>query len=96
MQERLMVRKDVERFFRALGSSVDNGRVTPEEFIAQADKVVATGRFSATVKATGKHIDVPIAHVFTIRNEKIARWVGYADTARVAEAYAASGKSAAG
>lgn len=86
----------MQRFFEALGSSVDNGRVTAEEFIEQDDKVVATGRFSATVKVTGKRIDVPIAHLFTIRNGKIARWVGYADTARVAEAYAASGKSAAG
>lgn len=87
---------EVRRFFEALGSSVDNGRVTAEDFIAQGDKVVATGRFSATVKATGKRIEVPIAHVFTIRSEKITRWVGYADTARVAEAYAVSGKSAAG
>jgi hypothetical protein len=86
---------DVQRFFQALGSTVDNGRVTAEDFIAQGEKVVATGRFSATVKATGKRIDVPVAHVFTVRNGKIARWVGYADTARVAEAYAVSGKSAA-
>jgi hypothetical protein len=86
---------DVQRFFQALGSTVDNGRVTAEDFIAQGEKVVATGRFSATVKATGKRIDVPIAHVFTVRNGKIARWVGYADTARVAEAYSVSGQSAA-
>ena len=85
---------DVQRFFEALGSSVDGGRVTPDDWIAQNDKVVTTGRFTATVKATGRRIDVPIAHVFTIRNGKIARWAGYADTARVAEAYSASAKSA--
>jgi len=84
----------VRRFFEGLGGSVDNGRVSVEDFIGQDDKVVATGRFSATVKATGKRIDVPIAHVFTIRSGKVARWVGYADTARVAEAYAAASKSA--
>ena len=86
---------DVQRFFQALGSTVDNGRVTAEDFIAQGEKVVSTGRFLATVKATDQRIDVPVAHVFTVRNGKIARWVGYADTARVAEAYAGSGKSAA-
>lgn len=88
-------RKDVQRFFQALANTVDNGRVTAEEWIAQGDKVVSTGRFTATVKATGKRIDVPIAHVFTVRNGKIARWLGYADTARVAEAYTGSAHSAA-
>jgi len=88
-------RKDVQRFFEALGTSVDDGRVIPEDWITQGDKVVATGRFTATVKANGGRIDVPIAHVFTLVNGKIARWVGYADTARVAEVYAGSGKAAA-
>jgi uncharacterized protein len=83
-------RKDVQRFFESIGTSVDNGRVTAEDWIAQGDKVVSTGRFTATVKKSGRRIDVPIAHVFTVRNGKIARWVGYADTARVAEAYAGS------
>jgi len=87
--------KDVQRFFETLASTVENGRVTAEDWIAQGDKVVSTGRFTATVKASGRRIDVPVAHVFTIRGGKIARWVGYADTARVAEAYAASAKSAA-
>jgi ketosteroid isomerase-like protein len=81
-------RKDVQRFFEAIGTSVDNGRVTAEDWIAQGDKVVSAGRFTATVKKSGRRIDVPIAHVFTVRDGKIARWVGYADTARVAEAYA--------
>lgn len=84
----------VQRFFEALGTTVENGRVKAEDWITESDKVVATGRFTATVKSTGKRIDVPIAHVFTIRNGKIARWVGYADTAAVAEAYAGSAQSA--
>ena len=82
-------RQEVPRFFQALASTVDNGRLDPEEWIADGDKVVTTGRFTATVKATGKPIDVAIAHVFTVRDGKIARWVGYGDTARVAEAYTA-------
>ena len=87
--------QQVERFFEAIGSTVNNGRVTPEEWVTEGDKVVTTGRFTATVKETGKRIDVPVAHVFTIKNGKIARWVGYADTAAVAEAYAGSAQSAA-
>lgn len=88
-------RQEVERFFRGLGSTLDNGRVTATEWIAEGDNVVSLGRFSATVKKTAKRIDVPVAHVFTIRDDKIARWVGFSDTARVAEAYAEAAMGAA-
>jgi ketosteroid isomerase-like protein len=88
-------RQQVQRFFQSLGGTVDNGKVTASEWIADGDNVVALGRFTATVKATGKRIDVPVAHVFTVRNGKIARWIGFADTARVAEAYAGAAMSVA-
>lgn len=57
--------------------------------------MVSIGRFSATVKETGKQIDVPVAHLFAVRDGKIARWVGFSDTARVAAAYAGAGMDAA-
>ncbi|HZQ51924.1 MAG TPA: nuclear transport factor 2 family protein [Bryobacteraceae bacterium] len=87
--------EQVQQFFQGLGSTLEGGRVTPTEWIAEGDKVVSIGRFSATVKETGKRIDVPVAHLFTVRDGKIARWVGFADTARVAEAYAGAGMAAA-
>jgi ketosteroid isomerase-like protein len=58
--------------------------------------VVALGRFTGTVMATGNKIDTAIAHVFTIRGGKVSRWLGYGDTARVAEAYSRAGGSAFG
>ena len=88
-------REAVPRFFQALASTTENGRVKADELIAHGDKVVGIGRFTAKVKATGKSIDVPIAHVFTIRGGKIGKWIGYADTARVVEAYTAHGLRAA-
>jgi ketosteroid isomerase-like protein len=88
-------RAEVPRFFQALGSTTEGGRVTADEVIGQGDKVFTLGRFTATVKATGKRIDVPIAHLFTVRSGKVSRWVGLTDTARVAEAYSASASRAA-
>jgi len=77
----------VAKFFEAIGSSLRNPKLTIEQTIAQGDSVASIGRFSGTVAATGKTFDVPIAHFFTVRNGKIARFVDFGDTAALAEAY---------
>jgi ketosteroid isomerase-like protein len=84
----------VRKFFDDLVGTQENMRLTMEHFIAQGDEVATLGRYSATVKATGKHFDSPIAHFFTIRDGKVSRWVGIGETTEVAAAY--SGASAAG
>ena len=58
-----------------------------DEFIAYEDKVAMVGRYGATVIATNKQIDVAVVHVFTIQDGKITRFLNFADTARVADAY---------
>ena len=80
-------RSQVTQFFQAIDSSTTGGKVTPETFTAEGDTVVSTGRYTATVRNTGTQIDVPIAHLFTLRNGKVTKWVGYSDTARLAEAH---------
>jgi ketosteroid isomerase-like protein len=79
-------------FFQAIANSTTGGVVVPEEFIAQGDTVVVTGRYRATVRNTGAEIDTPIAHLFTVRNGKIEKWVGFSDSAHVADAH--TGKAA--
>jgi ketosteroid isomerase-like protein len=44
------------------------------------------------VRNTGAEIDSPIAHFFTVRNGMIEKWVGYSDSAQVADAH--TGKAA--
>jgi len=41
----------------------------------------------ALVKETGKWVDGPIAHVFTVRGGKITRFLDFIDTAQTADAY---------
>jgi ketosteroid isomerase-like protein len=77
------------RFFGSLAESQKDQSLSPQEFIAQGDKVVMVGRYSATVVATGKSIDLAVVHVFTIQSGKITRFVNFTDTARLAEAYTA-------
>ncbi len=84
----------IREFFKAIADSTTGGEVIPESIVATGDTVVATGRYRATVRDTGAQIDTPVAHLFTIRDGKVVKWVGFSDTARVAEAH--TGKAAAG
>jgi len=79
--------REVAGFFEALGTTLDNMSVTPAEFIGQVDKVITVGRFGATVKANGRAIDTAMAHVFTIANGRIIRFLDFVDTAQIADAY---------
>ncbi len=85
----------IPAFFQAIGESTTNGRVIADEFIAQGETVVVTGRYTATVNKTGAKLDTPVAHLFKVRNGKILKWVGYGDTAAVAAAHAGSAASSA-
>jgi ketosteroid isomerase-like protein len=77
----------IREFFKAIADSTTGGKVTPKEFLVHGDMVVATGRYTATVRETGAPIDTPIVHLFTIRNGTVTRWEGFSDTAHVAEAH---------
>ena len=77
----------VTKFFEALATTLTNAKLTTETFVAQGDVVATYGRFSGTVKATGKSLDGPVGHFFTIRNGKICKFVDLANTANMAAAY---------
>ena len=78
----------ITEFFQAIANSTTGGKVIAENYVAQGDTVVATGRYQATVRNTGAEIDTPIAHFFTVRNGKVEKWVGFSDSAQVADAHA--------
>ena len=78
---------EVRKFFEALVTTQQNQKLTIDDYIAHGDKVATTGRYSAVVKATGKRFDCAVAHVFTIRDGKIAKFLDFADTAQMADAY---------
>jgi uncharacterized protein len=52
----------------------------------QGDNVAAVGRYQARVKLTGKRIDSPLVHLWTIRNGKVVRCQELTDTATEAAA----------
>jgi ketosteroid isomerase-like protein len=56
------------------------------DFIVEDDRVVSLGTYAGTSKATGKSMTSPFAHVWTVRDGKLARFNMYTDTAKVLEA----------
>src|SRR5438270_7480505 len=80
-------RAGVGEFFALVGANQDALSFEPQEFIAQDDKVVATGHYRWRIKPNNREFEGDWAHVFTIRDGKIAAFQEYTDTAAVADAY---------
>lgn len=59
-------------FFGKLVHNVTS-TVTVERFVDAGEHVVAIGRTRGTANATGKSFDVPVAHVWTIRDGLVVR-----------------------
>ena len=70
------------------GFTVDVGRV-----VGCGNTVLSEGRYRGTVKATGKRLDVQVAHVWDVRDGKIVRFQQYVDTWQVAQATGVTPKS---
>jgi ketosteroid isomerase-like protein len=82
-------KEGVVGFFRLIGETQENPQLTISEYCGDGNKVVAVGHYTSRVRATGKPIDTPSAHVFTIEAGKVKRFHAFVDTAQVAEAYTA-------
>jgi uncharacterized protein len=53
----------------------------PQEFLDAGDEVVVVGRYRGTAKATGKQLDVPFVHIWTMAGVKAIRFRQFLDTA---------------
>jgi ketosteroid isomerase-like protein len=75
----------VANVFGPITTDVEGFAVTPEEFVGSGDTVAALVRYTGTGKVTGKTLDVPVVHVWDIRDGKITRFRQFIDTVRFAE-----------
>ena len=74
------------KFFQVLGENADEITLKMEPFAAQGDNVVTVGRYQARVKLTGKRIDSPLVHLWTIRNGMVVKCQELTNTATEAAA----------
>jgi hypothetical protein len=57
-----------------------------DTYVVDGENVVVLARYTATNKATGKSINVRVAHHFIVRGGRIVRFEQFVDTAKVREA----------
>ena len=67
--------------FARLGGDWDGFTASAGEFVIDGDRVVVFGRYTGTYKTTGKAIDAPFVHAWTVRDGKIVAFQQYTDTA---------------
>src|SRR5947209_16685031 len=80
-------REQVAQFFSTLAKAQEVREFEPREFVAQGDKVVALGHYAWRVKASGREFESDFAHVFSVREGRIASFKEYTDTAAATAAY---------
>ena len=64
----------------------DEFRAVPSEFLEAGEQVVVVGRYQGTAKASGKQLDVPFVHIWTMEGAKAIRFRQFLDTAGWVEA----------
>jgi uncharacterized protein len=84
---------EVQRFFREVAETWSFDRFEPRQFIAQGDTVVCLGFYSGKANGSGRTMTAEWAHVFTIRNGKIAKFREYTDTAAMIQALGAPARA---
>jgi ketosteroid isomerase-like protein len=59
----------------------DEFTAVPDEFLEAGDQVVVIGRYRGTAKETGKQLDVPFVHIWSMSGDQAIRFRQYLDTA---------------
>ncbi len=70
-----------ENVFGPITNDVDDFDVTPEEILADGDRVVVLLTYTGTAKESGNKLSMPAAHVWTVRDGKITMFRQLADSA---------------
>lgn len=69
-----------------IGADWDGFTVVPDSFASHGGLVVMLGRYRATNRTTGKRLDVPVVHAWTVCEGEIRAFRQYVDTLLVRRA----------
>ena len=70
----------LENVFMKFGTDWEGFSAIPGQFVEDGNTVVALGTYSGKYLKTGKSMNVPFAHVWTLRDGRVVRFVQYTDT----------------
>ena len=83
-------REGVAQFFSLVGETLEFQEFDPREFIGQGDNVVVLGYERNLIKPTGRTFEQEWAHVYTLRDGKIAKARFFEDSGAYVAALEAS------
>ncbi len=83
-------REGIVEFYSLVGETLEFEQFEPREFVAQGDVVVVVGYERSVVKQTGRRFEQEWAHVYTLRDDKIATGRFFENTAAEVEAFTAA------
>ena len=83
-------REGVAEFFSLVEENLEFQEFEPHEFVAQGDTVVVLGFERSLVKSTGRTFKQEWAHVYKLRDGKVAEFLALEDTAAHAGAFDAT------
>ena len=75
-----------EGVFHRVVTDIENFTVSPRHIIGGSDIIVVEGRYTGTIRSTGRRLNAQFAHVWELRNDKIVRFQQYTDTRQWADA----------
>jgi len=70
----------VNGLFVRLATEWDAFTATPTDYVVEDDRVIVFGRYTGTYKATGRSMDVPFVHAYTVREGKITAFQQFTNT----------------
>lgn len=70
----------------ALGRDWEDWTAHDDSYVVDGENVVVLARYTARNRATGKTINVRVAHHFVVRGGLVVRFEQFVDTARIREA----------
>jgi hypothetical protein len=77
----------VREFFSIVSDTVEFSEFAPLEFYADKDKVIVLGMYTFRMKNGGPTVTSDWVHIFTIRDDKVAKFREFLDTAPTVAAY---------
>lgn len=76
----------IQNVFSRLGSEWIDYKFTPEDYVANDDKVIAYGTYSGTYRTTEKSFTARVAHVWKLKEGKIISFEQFVDSQLVNDA----------
>ena len=80
-------REGSAEFFSLVGENLEFQQFEPRKFVVQGDTVAVLGYERSLIKPTGRTLEQEWAHLYTLRDGKIAEFRAFEDTAALVVAF---------